>query len=471
MPDAFGRFINAGDIFEALRSDAAEQAVLGALFLDNRLWPAVSELIEANDFSVGLHATIFAAIETILDAGGAANPITVGESLVDDERLAKQGGAKYLLSLAQGVPLPSSAVDYASLIADRARRREIVVACQDALADAAAIEPGRKAERVLEEHETRLFGIGSKERTGGPVPLRDAVDTALRSAEAAYQRGSGLAGISTGFPDLDRVLGGLQAGNLEVLAARPSMGKTELGLDIAESAAARGEAILFLSLEMPSIQLAQRLIAHRSGIPVLRQSRGDIEDTAWERLIEAQDYLAAFPLAIDDAPAQSVQRIRRIVRRDKRRRNTQLVVVDHLQLIREGGRQESRRVEIDTITAGLKALAKELSLPILLLSQLNRALEARNDKRPMLADLRESGSIEQDADRVLFLHRPEYYVARERPDEVDDPDGYARWQARLDRSKGQAFIIIAKNRQGPCSEVQLFWDAAIMQFRSLARNV
>lgn len=451
---------------DGLISDAAEQALLGAMLIDNRAWLRVSESLRTEHFGNAVHGRIFAAIGKIVERGGTANPITLGAAFESDDALTDMGGRKYLARLANEAVTIMNAGEYARIITDLWRRRTLISTCGDTIADASVVDLARSADVIVEEHEKRLTEIAAGGEARGPVTLGDAAAKAIAACEAAYKRGDGLTGLSTGLRDLDHALGGLVAGDLIVIGARPGMGKTALAIDIAEAVASSGHAVGFFSLEMPDDQLGQRSLAHASGVPVLRQARGDLDSVHWGRLADAANALQRLPIHIDDTGGLSIAQIRARARRWARRHQIKLVVIDHLQLIREGGHSDNRRLEIDQITNALKALAKELSLPVLLLSQLNRSVESRADKRPSLADLRESGSIEQDADRVLLLYRPEYYLRRERPDS-DDHDAVAHWEQRCEAARGVALLIVAKNRHGPDGEVWLHWDSVLMQFRSL----
>lgn len=448
----------------------AEQALLGALLTSNKAYFSVSEIVSETQFGLGVHGRIFAAMGTLIERGSPANPATMASAFAADDALKGVGGIGYLTDLARQAVTIVNAEHYASAIADLAQRRELITACEDAMADAATVDLERPAAAVIEDHERRVAEAAEgKARGRGMVSFAEAAQLAVASAERAY-RGD-VPFIPTGLSALDRLIGGLLPSDLEVIAARPGMGKTALGLGIATHAALDGRPVIFFSLEQPAEQLAQRALARASGITADRQQAGRIDAGEWGDYIDHRDRVARLPIIIDDTAGLTASAIAARARRAYRRYKPELIVIDHLQLI-AGDRRQDRRMEIDEATRKLKALAKELNLPVLLLSQLNRGVEGRDDKRPGLSDLRESGSIEQDADRVIFLYREEYYLRQpqRRQGETDEQhsarqDAYAKDR---ERAHGMASLIIAKNRHGRGGVVEAHWDAGRMAFEDCA---
>lgn len=459
-----------------LVSTEAEQALLGALLCDNRAFENVVGVVSPEDFGNAIHARIFDAIRKCVDSGTIANPVTLGSAFAKDEAMIGLGGPRYLARLASSAVTLRNAADYARAIADLARRRIVIDLCRQTMEDAGVVDLDRPALKILDDHEQRLFDLSEQRQRGhGFVSIGEAAKRVIESVEAAYKRGGAIPGVATGLADLDRMLGGLLPGDLEIIAGRPAMGKTALAVDIALYAAQHGVPAVIYELEQTGEQLAQRKLASASGIPTGRQRRGELQQSDWRWLIDATEELASVPLYIDDTPALSVGEIRQRARRMRRRHKIGLVVVDHLQLVRVAGKVENRRLEVGAVTRTLKQLAKELQVPVLLLSQLSRAVEQREPPRPVLSDLRESGDIEQDADRVMFLYREEYYVERDEPqrrsEETEEKFAarHEHWDQRRARCQGIAEIIIAKDRHGPTGFVRVHWDAPRMRFENLAR--
>ncbi len=333
----------------------------------------------------------------------------------------------------------------------------------------------RSAVDVVDAAEQRLYGIAEATVKGGPEMIGDIARATLRDIEAAYKAGGAII-VDTGLIELDSIISGMGAGDLIVLGGRPGMGKTALAANIAFAAARDGKKPLFFSLEMTKPELSQRWLAGLTGFSTDKQRHGKIEPQEWPRLIEAQQILQALPIGIDDQARLSVAQMRQRARRHKRRFGLDLLIVDHLQLIRQGGRVENRRLEIGDATSSLKAVAKELQVPVLLLSQLSRAVEQRDNKRPSLADLRESGDIEQDADVVLFLYREEYYLQRAKlrrtPGEKQETFAAREFdhQTALDTAQGKAEIIVDKNRHGRNGVAYVAWSGERQRFDNLARR-
>jgi replicative DNA helicase len=466
----------------------AEQGLLGMLLIDNRNLEKVQDIVKPAFFSHPTHGRIYETIMRMIDKGLEAKATTLKDYFEKDEALAAVGGARYLVELATEVPLLNDVKDYAQTIYDRHLRREIIRFNQDVSAMAFDYNVEQDAEGIVREAEGRLFKLAETGNAaqGGFVTLRDSVKVALKYAEEAYKSDSHVTGITTGLVDLDQKLGGLHNSDLLILAARPSMGKTSLAVNIAFNAAKAfaenrqgGGRVGFFSLEMSADQLATRILSEQSGISGDALRKGEIKQQDFINLVQASQTLAQVPIYIDDTPALSISQLRTRARRLKRQHGLELLVVDYLQLLQGTGTRQSegnRVLEISEITRGLKAIAKELSIPVIALSQLSRAVEQREDKRPMLSDLRESGSIEQDADVVMFIYRREYYLSREQPEKKigeDDSkfnDRYARWQQDLEDTANVADVIIAKQRHGPIGTVSLFFDANLTRFGDLERR-
>jgi replicative DNA helicase len=467
----------------------AEQALLGAILVNNAAFGRVAEFLDPAHFANAVHGRIYAAIGKLLERGQIANPVTLKNLFEQDGALAEVGGVSYLARLAEAAVTIVNAEHYGRTIHDLHQRRELITIGQDIVADAFAHDLDDPAATQIERAEQKLFDLATRgQAEGGFRPFPDALASAITMAQAAFKRDGRTVGVATGFTDIDKKLGGLHPSDLVILAGRPSMGKTSLATNIAFNAAKAyreahtadgrtvaedGAVIGFFSLEMSAEELATRILAEESGTSSDRIRRGEVRREDFDKFVAASQRLAEVPLYIDDSPALSVAALRTRARRLKRQRGLGLVIVDHIQLLRPsaGGRAFENRVqELSDITRGLKALAKELDVPVLALSQLSRAVEQREDKRPMLADLRESGSIEQDADVVMFIFREEYYLSRgepsRRPEESEDKfnDRYDRWKERCEGAYGLADIIIAKQRHGPIGTVRLHFEAETTKF-------
>jgi len=462
----------------------AEQALLGAIFRNNLAHGRVADFLEPEHFSNAVHARIYAAIGKLIERGQIANPVTLKNLFDQDGALAEIGGAQYLTRLAEAAVTIINAEDYGRRIHDLHLRRQLIGVGEDVVNDAFRHDLDDDAVAQIERAEAKLFELASTgQAEGGLRPFKSALANALDMAESAFKRDGRTVGVATGFIDLDKKLGGLHPSDLVILAGRPSMGKTSLATNIAFNAAkARlqagpdgndGAVIGFFSLEMSAEQLATRILAEESGVSSDRIRRGDVRREDFEKFVAASTRLQTVPLFIDDTPALSVAALRTRARRLKRQQGLGLIVVDYLQLLRPAAAsrgQENRVQEISEITRGLKAIAKELAVPVLALSQLSRAVEQREDKRPQLSDLRESGSIEQDSDVVMFIFREEYYLSRgepsRRPEESDDKfnDRHDRWRERCEATFGLAEVIIAKQRHGPIGTVKLHFEAETTKF-------
>jgi replicative DNA helicase len=467
----------------------AEQALLGAILVNNAAYHRVSEFLRPEHFAEAVHGRIFAAIVKLIERGQIANPVTLKNLFDQDGALADIGGAVYLARLAASVVTIINAEDYGRTVHDLYLRRQLIAIGEDVVNAAHDYDLERDARQQIETAEKQLFDLATTgQYEGGFRAFKQALTEAIDMAEAAFKRSGRTTGVSTGFTDLDKLLGGLHPSDLVVLAGRPSMGKTALATNIGFHAARAyratqapdgrtvaedGAVIGFFSLEMSAEQLATRILSEESGVASDRIRRGDVSHEDFDRFVQASQRLASVPFFVDDTPALTIAGLRTRARRLMRQQGLGLILVDYLQLLRGGGDgrgSENRVQEISEITRGLKALAKELNVPVIALSQLSRAVEQREDKRPMLSDLRESGSIEQDADVVMFVFREEYYLSRgeptRRPEETDDKfnERYDRWKERLEQVHGTAEVIIAKQRHGPIGKVTLRFEGETTRF-------
>lgn len=466
----------------------AEQGLLGMLLIDNKNLEKINDIIKPDYFSHPTHGRIYETIVRMIEKGLEAKATTLKDYFEKDEALAAVGGTKYLVDLATEVPLLNDVKDYAKTIFDRHLRREIIRFNQEVATLAFAYDIDSDADNILAQAETRLFKLaetGSASQ-GGFVTLKDSAKIALEYAEQAYKSDTHVTGVTTGLVDLDQKLGGLHKSDLLILAARPSMGKTSLAVNVAFNAAKAyaenkqgGARVGFFSLEMSSDQLATRILSEQSNISGDSMRKGDIKQNDFLNLVQAAQTLSQVPLYIDDTPALTIGQVRTRARRLKRMHGLDLLVIDYLQLLQGSGSRQSegnRVLEISEITRGLKAIAKELNIPVIALSQLSRAVEQREDKRPQLSDLRESGSIEQDADVVMFIYRREYYLSREQPEQKPGEDSgkfndrYQQWQESLGDCANTADVIVAKQRHGPIGTVQLFFDSNITRFGDLEKR-
>jgi replicative DNA helicase len=467
----------------------AEQALLGAMLINNAAFHRVSEFLLPEHFGNAVHGRIYQAIGKLIERGQIANPVTLKNLFDQDGALLEIGGAQYLAQLAQSAVTIINAEHYGRTIHDLHLRRELITIGEDVVIEARRHDLDDPALEQIERAEQKLFDLATTgQAEGGLRPFSMALTTAITMAQAAFKRDGKTVGVATGFVDLDKKLGGLHPSDLVILAGRPSMGKSALAANIAfyaakayretrgadgRSAAEDGAVAAFFSLEMSAEQLATRILAEESGTSSDRIRRGEVRREDFDKFVIASQRLAAVPLYIDDTPALSIAALRTRARRLKRQQGLGLIVVDYLQLMRPSAQNrtiENRVQEVSDITRGLKAIAKELEVPVLACAQLSRAVEQREDKRPMLADLRESGSIEQDADVVMFIFREEYYLSRgeptRRPEESDDKfnDRYDRWKQRCEAAFGMADIIIAKQRHGPIGTVKLHFEAETTKF-------
>ena len=462
----------------------AEQALLGAILYDNAAYERLSDRLQARHFYEPFHARLFAAIEEHIKKGQLAEPIVLMERFRRDPAFEELGGLRYLADLVDRAPPAANAADYARLIYNLALRRELIRIGGEISATAAA-EAAIEAQDQIETAEQQLYNLAeSGQASQGFVTFANALHGAVEMTAEAYGRDGGLAGVSTGLIDLDQKLGGLHPSDLIILAARPSMGKTTLVTNIAFNVArayawepqpdgtrktVNGGVVAFFSLEMSAEQLALRLLAETSGVSGDRLRKGEIDASEFARVRDAALEIQEAPLFIDATGGLSIAKLTARARRLKRSVGLDLIVVDYLQLVTTDGSKGDNRVqEVSAITGGLKALAKELSVPVIALSQLSRQVESREDKRPQLSDLRESGSIEQDADVVMFIFRESYYLARAEPRE-GTPE-HLTWQEEMEKIRGISEVIIGKQRHGPIGTVRLAFNEDLTKFGNLARD-
>jgi replicative DNA helicase len=459
-------------------NEEAEQALLGAILVNNRAYDRVADFLRAEHFASRVHGRIFAMIGKALDAGQNASPILLKPLFDQDPDLKTLGGGAYLAQLAASVVTIINTEEYGRTIYDLFLRRELIGLGEDLVNDAYKPDIEDTAERQIERVEEKLYNLAETgEANRDFVSFNKALSDAVERAQAAKNRNSHVSGLTTGLIDLDRKLGGLQKSDLIILAGRPSMGKTALATNIAFSAAKaflrtqgqEGGHVAFFSLEMSAEQLATRIVAEQSGVPSYKIRRGDIREDEFVKITEAARIMQSVPLYIDQSGGISIAQLAARARRLKRQRGLDVLVVDYIQLLSGANKKGDNRVqELTEITTGLKALAKELEVPIVALSQLSRQVENRDDKRPQLSDLRESGSIEQDADVVLFVYREEYYLKSRQPREGTDE--HLKWQTEMERVHGRAEVIIGKQRHGPTGTVELQFDAEVTRFSNLARE-
>lgn len=461
---------------------SAEQGVLGAVMINNRLLERVPSL-RPEHFYDPLHTKIWQLMVDLISGGGRADPVTLRAAFADAGDVGKMSAPQYLVALAaQHACLPASIGAYAAQVIEMSMRRAMIVIGEDLASLSYDQANGAQFQHLVRTIESRInVMLGSGERNA-EVSFGEAASAALTAASSAFSRKGALAGLPTGLIDLDRKMGGLQPSDLIVLAGRPAIGKTALATNIAVATAmgrgvdpSSGESyparhVHFFSQEMSALQLAMRVISDLTSVSADRLRRGDVTEQQLTEVLRQEKQIKQLPMTIDETGGISLAALAMKARRIKRRYDTGLIVVDYLQLMSGAGNSNSNRVqEITAITTGLKALAKELDVPILALSQLSRKVEERQDKRPHLSDLRESGSIEQDADVVLFVYRDEYYLSREEPDEADFNE-HAKWKERMDRSSGKAEVIIAKHRHAPTGIVELSFQSDLTRFSNLAKR-
>jgi len=460
-----------------------EQALLGAILVDNQALERVAALLKAEHFYDPLHARIFETMSIAVERGSfVLTPLTLHAAMKADPGLIEVGGITYLAGLAQAAPSMPNVRDFARILHDLAVRRSLIRIGEDIVNTAyeAPTEKGPQAQ--IAEAEKALYAVSETSKYGeGPLDFHEALRRTVESAEKAQARGGRISGITTGFTEIDMVLGGLQPSDLLILAGRPGMGKTALGTNMAFNTARAyvrdmeagaqypsGGPVLFFSLEMAAQQLSARILSEQTEIEGWKIRNGRFAEAEWEKFVLAMQDLSSLPLYIDDTGGISIAQIAARARRLKREKNIGLIIIDYLQLVEPSRRAENRVQEITEVTKGLKTLAKELNIPVLALSQLSRGVDARDDKRPVLSDLRESGSIEQDADVVMFVYREEYYLKSREP-EAGSAE-HAKWMDKLDRATNKAEVLIEKHRHGQTRSIELVFEGNFTRFSNKAED-
>ncbi len=456
--------------FEELPNNIeAEQSVLGSILMQNEIFDDISTLITSINFYDPLHQRIFAAIESLIYKGMLANPITLKnhfEKEKDDIDVPE-----YLVKVTKFSSSSRQAIEYSKIIYDMYVRRELIKISEGTIDTAKVNDLNISGQKIIENSEKLLFDLAEKGSFNSSlVKFDEAMKLTIEMASNAYKNDEGIVGVPTGLRDLDDRLGGLHQSDLIIIAGRPSMGKTALATNIAFNAAKKLQdenkksSIAFFSLEMSSEQLSTRILAEQSRITSHNIRRGKISDEEFDKFIETSKTISELPLFIDETPAISIAALSNRARRIKRLHGLDMIVVDYIQLMRATINNKDGRVqEISEITQGLKAIAKELSIPVLALSQLSRAVELRDQKKPQLSDLRESGSIEQDADVVMFVYRESYYLEKQEPRAATVE--HAEWQAKMNEVSNLAEIIIGKQRHGPTGNIMLEFEAMFTKFK------
>ena len=455
----------------------AEQALLGAILANNQALEKVEDFLEENDFSDRVNNLIYSTIKKIIQKGQLADINTVKLYLENNEEFKKNGGLEYLLKISDNSISIINSKQYGEIIHDLAIRRKLISLGTDLVNNSFLSDDGQNSSEIIEKVEENLFNLSNDgDIQRGPKSFEEILSNAIDHAEKAYKKSDEVVGIKSGLSDFDKKIGGLHKSDLIIIAGRPSMGKTAFATNIAYNISKEkgvnkdkiDKNVLFFSLEMSSDQLATRIMSEISQISSEGIRTGNLSKNDFNKIIAASDNLKKLSLFIDDSPALTISSIRTRARRLKRKMGLDLIVIDYLQLISSESRNlnDNRVKEISDITRGLKAIAKDLNIPVVALSQLSRKVEDREDKRPQLADLRESGSIEQDADLVVFLYREEYYLARTEPQEGTEK--HAAWTNKMDEVHNVAEVIIAKHRHGPISKVKLHFNASYTKFSDLA---
>ncbi|MDF2618031.1 MAG: replicative helicase [Xanthobacteraceae bacterium] len=464
----------------------AEQALLGAILVNNEAFYRVSDFLEPRHFFEPIHVAIYETTAALIRAGKVATPVTLKTFLPADFDVAGLTAPQYLARLAAEATTIINAEDYGRTIYDLSVRRDLIAIGEEIVNEAYEAAIDATPQDQIEDAEKRLYELAETGRyDGGFLKFNDALKEAVDMASRAFQRDGHLSGTASGLDDLDHMMGGLQPSDLIILAGRPAMGKTSLATNIAFNVAAayqsetlpdgsirplNGGVVGFFSLEMSAEQLATRILAEQAEIASYKIRRGDISEHEFDKLASCAQMMQTIPLYIDDTGGISIAQLRARARRLKRQRGLDFMVVDYLQLLTGSSKSSSqgRVQEITEITTGLKALAKELGVPIMALSQLSRQVESRDDKRPQLSDLRESGSIEQDADVVMFVFREEYYLKSREPKEGTEE--WFKWDQDMKAAQGIAEIIIGKQRHGPTGTVKVAFEAQYTRFTTLAQN-
>jgi len=454
----------------------AEQSVIGSILVSNDILDDVSPIINYTKFYDPIHQKIFLAIENLISKGMLANPITLKNYFENDKNLIELEGHEYLVKITKFSTSLRQAIEYAKIIYDMHVRRELIKISETTIDNASNKNIDLPGEKIIENSEKLLFDLAERGSFSKSfIKFDAALNQTIEMASKAFKSTEGIVGVPTGLTDLDDRLGGLHNQDLVIIGGRPSMGKTALATNIAFHAAKNIQdkglksSVAFFSLEMSSEQLSTRILSEQSRIKSNDIRRGKISEEQFDKFIETSKNISELPLYIDETPAISIAAISKRARRIKRLFGCELVVVDYIQLMRATNiRSEGRVQEISEITQGLKALAKELNVPVLAVSQLSRAVEQRDDKKPQLSDLRESGSIEQDADVVMFVYREAYYLERKepRPATVE----HAEWQNKMNEISILAEIMIGKQRHGPTGNIKVEFAAMFTKFRDIQTN-
>ena len=448
----------------------AEQTVLGSVLVSNEIYDEIPDINEESFFNP-VNKKIYKTINDLMSKGLLANPITLKNFFSNEDELSDIGGSEYLVKLTKFSTSKLQIKYYANLLHDLKIRRSLIDISRETLDEALNKNSEINAEQIIESAEKKLFDIAERGKFNKSyIEFKEALVETIAMASSAYKNEEGIVGVPTGLRDLDNMLGGLHKSDLVIIAGRPSMGKTALATNIAFNAAKRilekqkKSSITFFSLEMSSEQLSTRILSEQSRITSSNIRRGKINQDEFEKFIETSKNLENLPLFIDDTPAITISTLSNRARRIKRLHGLDLIIVDYIQLMKSGNyRNEGRVQEVAEITQGLKAIAKELNVPVLALSQLSRAVEQRDDKKPQLSDLRESGSIEQDADVVGFVFREEYYLEKLEP--RAGTAEHVEWQEKMSIIHGQAELIIGKQRHGPTGIVRLEFESAFTKFK------
>jgi replicative DNA helicase len=452
----------------------AEQAVIGSILVSNDIYDEISPIIDSQKFFDPIHTKIYETIEKLISKGLLANPITLKNYFENDEGLKELGGQEYLIKITKFSTSIKQAIDYANIVQELHVKRELIKISESVLHQASSNDDTSiSGEEMIQNTEKSLFDLAERGHFNQSfMKFENALKQTIDMAKSAYQNEEGIVGVPTGLTDLDSRLGGMHKQDLIIIAGRPSMGKTALATNIAFHAAKNIEkkgkksTVAFFSLEMSSEQLSTRILSEQARIRSNDIRRGKVSEKEFEKFIETSKNIFELPLYIDETPAITIAAISNRSRRIKRLFGLELIVVDYIQLMRSAGKREYNRVqEISEITQGLKALAKELDVPVLALSQLSRAVEQRDNQKPQLSDLRESGSIEQDADVVMFVYRAAYYLERKEP--TLGSIEHAEWQQKMDEIASLAEIMIGKQRHGPTGNVQVEFEAMYTKFKDL----
>ena len=446
----------------------AEQSVLGSILLSNEIFDDVNTIVSSSNFYDPMHQKIFAAIEQLIFKGMLANPITL-KNYFEKEK-DEINVPDYLVKVTKFSTSLRQAIEYSKIIYDMFVRRELIKISESTIESAKLNDLNINGQNIIENSEKFLFDLAERGSFNSSlIKFDEAMKMTIEMASNAYKNEEGIVGVPTGLRDLDDRLGGLHKSDLVIIAGRPSMGKTALATNIAFNVAqklqesGKKSSVAFFSLEMSSEQLSTRILAEQSRIKSNDIRRGRISEEQFDKFIETSKNISELPLFIDETPAISIAALSNRARRIKRIHNLDLIVIDYIQLMRAVNTKDGRVQEISEITQGLKALAKELSVPVLALSQLSRAVEQRDDKKPQLSDLRESGSIEQDADVVMFVYREAYYLERKQPRPATVE--HAEWQAKMNEVSNLAEIIIGKQRHGPTGNIMLEFEAMFTKFK------